>query len=216
MNTDLIQLSNTMSKYVVGMEGNVSRKNDNGITIKASGCKLLNIKSTDFVDYDFNGKQLNNFNKKGSMEISFHTYLLTNYQFKYVSHTHPVNTLKILSSDKCSEFANKRFFPDQVIFNGKISCLIPYAKPGEPLTESIKLHLEKFINDNGFFPKLILLQNHGIIVCGNSIEECEIITEICEKSAEIFISPFRINYFTDEVIEELINDKNEIYRLKKL
>jgi len=63
---------------------------------------------------------------------------------------------------------------------------------------------------------LILLENHGIITCGNSVEECLVITEICEKSAEIFLSPFGINFFTEDEIQHLINDKNEIYRIKQL
>jgi len=216
MNKDLIKLSNSISKYVVGMEGNVSRKNVNGLTIKVSGCRLSNISSEDFVDYDFNEKQLNNFTKKGSMELSFHSYLLQNFDINYVCHTHPVNTLKILSSNKSSDFANKRFFPDQVIFNGEKSCLVPYDKPGEPLTKKITIHLEKFIKENNYFPKLILLENHGIIVCGKTIDECIIVSEICEKSAEIFLSPFEMNFFTYDEIQSLTNDKNEIYRLKKL
>jgi ribulose-5-phosphate 4-epimerase/fuculose-1-phosphate aldolase len=87
MNNDLISLSNKVSKHVVGMEGNVSRKNTGGLTIKASGCGLYNIKSEDFVDYDFNGNQISNFKKKGSMELSFHTYLLQTFDIKYVTYT---------------------------------------------------------------------------------------------------------------------------------
>jgi L-fuculose-phosphate aldolase len=216
MYSDLIKLSNSVSKYVVGAEGNVSKKNSNTITIKASGCKLSDIKNNDFVEYDLNGNQLTNMNRKGSMELSFHIYLLKNYNISYVCHTHPINTLKIISSNKSSDFANKRFFPDQVVFNGEKSCLVPYASPGESLTQSIIKHLEIFINEEKFFPKLILLENHGIITCGNSVEECLVITEICEKSAEIFLSPFGINFFTEDEIQHLINDKNEIYRIKQL
>ena len=40
---------------------------------------------------------------------------------------------------------------------------------------------------NGFFPKLILLKNHGIITTGASVRECTVSTLMCEKSAEIFI-----------------------------
>jgi ribulose-5-phosphate 4-epimerase/fuculose-1-phosphate aldolase len=216
INEDLIKLSNSLSKYVVGMEGNVSKKTNFGLTIKASGAKLNEIKPNDFVDYDLMGNQLNNFNKKGSIEIGLHLYLLKNFNISYISHTHPVNTVKILCSDKAEEFSSKRFFPDQVVFNGTESCLVPYGRPGNELTDILKISLGEFINKNNYFPKLILLKNHGIITCGKTIDECLISGDICEKSAEIFTNPFKINYFTDSEINDILNDKNEQYRINKL
>ena len=70
------------------------------------------------------------------------------------------NTLKILCSDKAWEFASFRLFPDQIVFNGKKSCLVPYAKPGLELTEEIKKCVDEFIKKEGSLPKLILLKNH--------------------------------------------------------
>jgi L-fuculose-phosphate aldolase len=212
MYTDLLELSKSLSEFVVGMEGNISKKTNDGIIIKASGSNLRHLKESDLVTYDFNGNQTNNFNKKGSMELSFHLFLLNNYNIKYVAHTHPTNTLKILVSDKINEFANKRLFPDQVIFNGKKSCVIPYSLPGQLLTTQIKNHLNDFITDEKYFPNLILLKNHGVIVCGNSIEECIYGTEICEKSAEIFLTDFNRDYLTENEVNDLINDEQEKYR----
>jgi L-fuculose-phosphate aldolase len=212
MNSDLLSLSISLSNFVVGMEGNISKKTNDGIIIKASGANLRNLSESDLVNYNFKGEQTNNHNKKGSMELSFHLYLLENYNIKYVAHTHPTNTLKILVSDKINEFADKRLFPDQVIFNGKKSCIIPYSLPGQPLTDTIKTYLNRFIEEENYFPNLILLKNHGIIVCGNSIEECIYGTEICEKSAEIFLTNYTRNYLSDTEINELINDKQEKYR----
>jgi L-fuculose-phosphate aldolase len=212
MNSDLLSLSISLSNFVVGMEGNISKKTNDGIIIKASGSNLRNLSESDLVSYNFKGEQINNHNKKGSMELSFHLYLLENYNIKYVAHTHPTNTLKILVSDKINEFADKRLFPDQVIFNGKKSCIIPYSLPGQPLTDTIKIYLNRFIEEENYFPNLILLKNHGIIVCGNSIEECIYGTEICEKSAEIFLTNYTRNYLSDTEINELINDEQEKYR----
>ena len=72
----------------------------------------------------------------------------------------------------------------------------------------------KFIEKNNFFPKLILLENHGIISCGETVDECIMITEICEKSAEIFFSIYDKSpkFLTQESINNLIDDKNEHYR----
>lgn len=214
-NEDLKILSKSVSKFVVGAEGNVSKKSNNLIYIKSSGSSLKDLDDSDIVCYDFYGNQVNNFTKKGSMELSFHMFLLKQKNINYVCHTHPVNTLKILCSDFSEEFSNKRFFPDQVVFNGKKSCLIPYKKPGNELFKYIEENVSSFQEKEKFFPNLILLKNHGIITCGKSIEECIRITEICEKSAEIFLGCLNlksINYLSDVDIDNILKDENEKYR----
>jgi ribulose-5-phosphate 4-epimerase/fuculose-1-phosphate aldolase len=213
----LIELSKKVSPFCVGMEGNISGKTDKGLLIKASGARLSSLKKDDLVEFDMNNNQISNFTKKGSMELSFHTFLLGFDNINYVSHTHPVNTLKILCSDLCESFATNRLFPDQVIFNGIKSCLVPYTMPGIELTKMIEKEVKSFIQNEGYFPKLILLKNHGIITCGKTIEECIIATEICEKSAEIFTGiSGKINFLSIEESEELLLDKNEKYRQELL
>lgn len=212
----LISLSKQVSKYCIGMEGNVSAKTENGLLIKASGARLSELSYDDLVEFDMSGNQLSNTSKKGSMELSFHTFLLGFEEINYVSHTHPTNTLKILCSDMSELFASNRMFPDQVVFNGVKSCLVPYAKPGEDLTKMISECVNSFIENEGYFPKLILLRNHGIITCGKTIDECIISTDMCEKSAEIFIGSVslgrKINFLSDKESNDLVEDKNEKYR----
>jgi len=215
MKKKILELSKSVSKHCVGLEGNVSAKYKDDLIIKASGTSLKTLTNKDLVSFDFKGNQLNNFNKKGSMELSFHTYLLSFDKINYVSHTHPSNTVKILCSELSETFAQKRLFPDQVIFNGGKSCLIPYAKPGEDLTNLIKDGINLFIKKEQYFPKLILLENHGIICCGETIQECIISTDICEKSAEIFIGSHilgKTHFLSETEVNNLITDKKEIYR----
>jgi len=216
----LISLSKDISKYCVGMEGNISGKIDeNSFLIKASGYSLSNLKSKGLVEFDFNGNQLSNFKERGSMELSFHTFLLSFDDINYVSHTHPTNILKILCTNQSELFANVRLFPDQVVFNGTKSCLVPYAKPGEELTELIKSHVKKFIDEEFYFPKLILLENHGVITCGNSIKECVIATDICEKAAGVFlggISLGNIRFLSNKQMTDLVMDDKEKYRQQQL
>lgn len=218
INDDLIFLGRSLSNYVVGMEGNVSKKTKNGFSIKASGTKLSTFSEFDIVNFNFLGEQIDNFSKKGSMELEFHKYLLEYENINYIAHTHPINTLKILCTNLSEEFSNNRIFPDQVIFNQKKACLVPYVKPGKDLFNSIKTELLRFINEENFFPKLILLKNHGIITCGKTVDECIITTEICEKSAEIFLSSHKmgINYLSSKDVEELLNDEKEKYRILQL
>jgi ribulose-5-phosphate 4-epimerase/fuculose-1-phosphate aldolase len=212
---DLKTLAKNVSRFVVGAEGNISKKVGDLFYIKSSGSFLSNLNDSDIVCYDFNGNQKDNFNKKGSMELNFHLYFLKNKEINYVCHTHPTNTLKILCSNYSKEFSKKRLFPDQVIFNGKKSCLVPYSTPGKELFDNIEECVSNFINKEKTFPKLILLENHGIIACGKTVDECVVITEICEKSAEIFIDTIKlksVNYLTNSEIDKLLNDENEKYR----
>lgn len=215
---NLTKLSLELEKYVVGFEGNVSAKHGKTFLIKSSGTKIKNLSYENLVLFDFNGNQLNNFEKKGSMEMLFHKFLLSFDGINYIAHTHPVNCLKVLCTEMAEDFTNKRIFPDQVIFNLKKSCFIPYCHPGEELSEKIKFEVYNFINKNNFFPKLILLENHGIIACGETAEECVVITEICEKSAEVFFSIHNKipKFLTKENIDCLLEDKNEKYRINQL
>ncbi len=211
----LLKLSHSLSKYCVGMEGNISMKIEDKIIIKASGSRLDSLSENELVTFDFNGNQISNFDKRGSMELGFHLFLIQHDNVNFVSHTHPINTLKILCTQHIDTFANYRLFPDQVVFNGKKSCIVPYAKPGDELTEAIKTHVNLFLKINNEFPKLILLKNHGIIACGKTTEECLIISEICEKAAEIFIGSNllgNINFLPTFQVNSLIFDENEKYR----
>jgi ribulose-5-phosphate 4-epimerase/fuculose-1-phosphate aldolase len=53
---------------------------------------------------------------------------------------------------------------------------------------------------------------------GKTIDKCIISTEICEKSAEIYLGAklLGINFLNQVDIENLINDKNEKYRESKI
>ena len=87
--------------------------------------------------------------------------------------------------------------------------------PGIKLRNAIKESVEKFISIEGYFPKLILLKNHGIITSSSSIKDCIISTFMCEKSAEIFIGAKILNnisFLSEKEIAEINKDPNEKYR----
>lgn len=217
MSKEFIGFAKSVSPYCVGMEGNISQKINDQILIKASGSKLSDLTISDIVTYDLAGNQIGNLDKKGSMELGFHLGLLGYENINFVSHTHPVNTLSLLSTKYAKTFANERIFPDQVIFNGSKSLLIDYVKPGDDLWREIKKKLDKFINKWGVFPKLILLKNHGMITCGKTIDECIISTQICEKAAEIFTKTMKETRFLKKKhVRELLNDDKEKYRILQL
>lgn len=210
---DLLALSSKIKKFVNGLEGNISGKVDSeSFLIKCSGKSLIDPTIDDFVLCDKNGVSIEE-NKKPSIEVSFHSWLLSHPNINYVAHTHPVNTLKILCSNKVDLFSKKRIFPDQVVFNGVESCVVEYFHPGIELTDGIKKSVNNYISNHKKLPEIILLKNHGIITLGKTIKDCIVSTEICEKAAEIFTYSSSDTIFLDESdITKIIEDDKENLR----
>jgi len=203
---DIVRLAHYLSPYVVGAEGNVSCRLPNGFLIKGSGHGFKNLTIEQIAECDKDGNQIGRV--RPSMEAAFHALLYRiNPKINYIAHTHPVNCLKILMSyHDTQRFATQRFFPDQVVFNGVRSCVVPYAKPGEPLAEQIAAALHDFDE----FPDVFLLRNHGIICCGRNHNDVIIKTEICEKAASCI--NFNSEPLSTTDILELVGDEKEKFR----
>ena len=213
---EVLDLAKSVSHFTIAGEGNVSVRDGDAMLIKASGSTLETMTDDDLVRCDLDGNAFEGEEKKPSMEVSFHAWILKTFpEINCVCHTHPTNTIKILCSGRTHDFTNKRLFPDQVVRNGRKSCLVPYATPGAPLREVIKLSVEEFIGKNGYFPKLILLSNHGIITASASMKEAIVSTLMCEKSAEVYIGAKILNniqFLTDEEVAAVDTNPSEKYR----
>jgi ribulose-5-phosphate 4-epimerase/fuculose-1-phosphate aldolase len=209
---DLIILGNELSSFVVGTEGNISRRTQDGFVIKASGKSLQNMTEDSFVCCDINGFSLSP-DQKPSMEVSFHAWIYNNSTYKVIAHTHPTNVLKILCTNVAlvNQFAYEMLFPDQVVFNGDDVCVVPYATPGKNLTKAMM----SVTKERHLLPSLYLLRNHGIICCANSCKQAKIMTEICDKAAEVFIGSTLLggrNCLSSKNILDIKQHDDEIYR----
>ena len=217
---ELIDLGKRLSPFVVGTEGNVSQRTEYGFVIKASGKSLKDIGPDGTVVYcDTDGRSLPDQHGmesvRPSMEVSFHSWIYNNSRYDIIAHTHPVNTVKILCTNLVYEFANVRLFPDQVVFNDAAACVVPYATPGEDLTKSIEGAVLRY----GSMPRLFLLANHGIICCADTAEQAAIMTEVCEKAAEVFIGARALGepvFLNDQQVCDIQVHPDEIYRRKVL
>lgn len=205
---DLLNMAKDLSEFVVGAEGNVSCRTNYGFAIKGSGKRFKNLQVGDLAHCDEEGKSLVDSAVRPSMESAFHALLYRiNPEINFIAHTHPVKCLRILTCyHETNKFATERYFPDQVVFNGPKSCVVPYAKPGEELAKQISGSLCDF----DFFPDVFLLRNHGIICCGATADRCVIATEICEKAANIF--HFSNEPLSARQVEELVDDEQEKFR----
>lgn len=179
-------------------------RSERGFWIKASG---RSFREPWFVECDTTGKPLRD-GEKPSMEASFHAVIYKHSNNTVIAHTHPVNTLKILCSDKIYEFAEERLFPDHVVFNGRESYVIPYVMPGVKLAEAI----ERKILAIGGCPGTFLLQNHGVICCAKSIKMAVQMTEICEKAAEIYLGSQTRRFLTPFEVHDILCSEDEQYR----
>jgi len=157
--------------------------------------------------------------KKPSIETIFHAWLLTLPGVEYVGHTHSLDANKVLCSPRARDFAERRLFPDEVVFCGAASVFVPYTDPGLPLAREIRDRVKSFIQHQGYTPKLILLQNHGIIAMGPTPDSVMACTLMADKAAAIFSGAAAMggpNFLTPQHVERIATRPDEHERQKHL
>ena len=186
---DLIEVSQFYGKqkdYVLAGGGNTSYKNEQYLWIKASGFALATIDENGFAKLD--RKQLDEINTKTysddvlkreseivtdlmksrvepekgqrpSVETSFHNLI----DYALVVHTHSTKVNGLMCSNQAAE-KTAALFGDQVLY-------IAYEDPGYILFKVVEKAVLKYRQEKGKEPNIIFLQNHGVFVGGNSIEE---------------------------------------------
>ncbi len=185
----LIALSNhygTRTEYVIAGGGNTSYKTKTTLWVKGSGQALGTIGEQGFVKMDraalaalwtqsfsadtaLREKQVleclmaarlpGEEAKRPSVETLLHDML----PFTYVVHTHPI-LVNALTCGQNGKAAFDRLF-------GAVAVWIPLVDPGYVLSKVVKDALEAYQKAHGKAPSVIFLQNHGLVVAGNSPAE---------------------------------------------
>jgi rhamnose utilization protein RhaD (predicted bifunctional aldolase and dehydrogenase) len=222
-------------------EGNVSVKlSDTQFAIKASGASLATLSEEDVtvcdwtrvlalldqknlsdeaVDQAFLEARASAEAKKPSVESVFHAWLLTLNGVQFVGHCHPVAVNQVLCSPRARDFAERRLFPDEVVCCGPASVFVPYTDPGLPLAREVSERTRVFYQQNGFVPRLILLQNHGLIALGGSPNAVLAAILMADKAAAIFMGAAAMggpNFLKPEYVERIAGRPDEAYRQKQL
>ena len=156
---------------------------------------------------------------KPSVETLFHAWLLKLPGVAFVGHTHPIAVNQLLCSPRAQEFAERRLFPDQIVYCGKESVLIPYVDPGMTLSRRIAQEVLAFIDRIGYPPKTILLENHGLIALGETANQVEAALLMAEKSARVFVGACTAGgpiFMPKEQVERIAARSDEHYRQKML
>ena len=110
--------------------------------------------------------------KRPSVETSMHNVI----DFAFVVHLHPTLVNGLMCANNAESDLKKLF--------GAKALYIEYTDPGYVLFKKVENAIKAYRATNNEEPQVIWLQNHGIFVAANSIEEVKVIyTEVLEKLA---------------------------------
>ncbi|GAT62493.1 SDR family NAD(P)-dependent oxidoreductase [Paludibacter jiangxiensis] len=192
------------SRFVIAGGGNTSYKNEEMIWVKASGSSLATITEEGFaildraklavmsdkkysdnaakreeeVKNDLAAATLTK-GKRPSVETSMHNAI----DYAFVVHLHPTTVNGLMCSQN-AESDLKRIFGEKALY-------IEYTDPGYVLFKKVEDAIKAFREeDGGAEPAIIWLQNHGIFVGANSIEEIKVLyTKILDKLEKAIQAP---------------------------
>ncbi len=235
-------LGNPAQDLVILGEGNTSaRIDDETFFVKASGKELRSADEKSFVRV-FLRQVLNGLDSKAltdeevrkilaesmtdrsvsdvpSLETFLHAHLLSLPGIAFVGHTHPTAVNAILCSVDARKAVSGRLFPDEIVCCGPAVCYVEYADPGLPLARQLRRRVEEFMEEQKTSPRVILMENHGMIACGRTAREIETITSMYVKTARILTGTSAFggpHFLTSENVARIHTRPDEIYRQKKL
>lgn len=120
-----------------------------------------------------------------SVEAFFHAWLLGLPGVDFVGHVHPPHALALLCTEDGQAFCGQRFFPDEVVLCGPATCWVPYVDPGLALAQAVAARVSRWAEEHGAPPRLVALQNHGILATGGSPNEVAGALLMAEKAAQV-------------------------------
>ena len=148
-----------------------------------------------------------------SIETFLHALCLRQNGVQFVGHTHPSIAVGLLSGLRSRDLFDGCLFPDQIVVLGPALAYVPYADPGLPLALIVRQSTIDFFDRYKQEPKVLLMENHGVIALGGTAQEVLNITQMLVKTCRVlaqsiaaggprFLSPTqveRINKRPDEL-----------------
>jgi len=243
----LLKLSHDLGREDRGLamlgEGNTSCRLDaDTFLVKASGSSLSNLQENQLVACRFSAllpllkagamtdaevekalleSRVDPAQPKPSVEAVFHAYFLSLPGIDVVGHTHPiaVNSILCAGDVPARRFAEERRFPDEIVCCGAKSVLVPYVDPGTILAQKIRDETDRFITAENRPPRVVLLQNHGLIALGASTGSVLGVTLMAEKAAHIFLGATSLGgpvVLTPQNVARIDSRPDEHYRQRML
>jgi rhamnose utilization protein RhaD (predicted bifunctional aldolase and dehydrogenase) len=239
---DLIAMSRILGDpaldYAILGEGNSSARADaETFWVKASGAEMRTIDASGFVQVRFDGvlsmlaaDDLSDTQVKAglerarmdpdatarpSVETVLHALALQIEGINFVGHTHPTAVNAILCSQKAEEAISGRLFPDEIVYCGPAPVYIPYTDPGVPLARVVRDEIGLYLDEYREPPKVILMQNHGLIALGKTASEVENITAMYVKTARVILGAYALGglrFLTPHDVARIHTRPDELYR----
>jgi rhamnose utilization protein RhaD (predicted bifunctional aldolase and dehydrogenase) len=157
--------------------------------------------------------------RKPSVETFLHAVCLAEGAACWVGHTHTVSVNQILCSTLGADPFLRHIFPDAVVVCGKKPAVVPYADPGFALARLVQTELRRYLQENGHYPKLLLMVNHGPVALGANPREVLNIMLMADKWARILQGTYVLGgpqFMPEHEVVRIDNRLDEHYRRKAL
>lgn len=209
---ELVVMSNklgepTFDAVILG-EGNTSVKvDDQTFHVKGSGCQLQTMTAADFVHLRFatlltlmdkesvteaelsavyeQSKVDPTQKRRPSVEALFHAVCLQLPGITAVAHSHATAVNGLTCGKGWPNTLAGRMCPDEAVVMGPDSVFVPYVDPGVILAKAIQDGIARYRDEWNLIPKVIYMQNHGVIALGGSTQEALNITAMAIKAARM-------------------------------
>ena len=242
---DLITLSHELGlearQFALLGEGNTSVRCDDGtFWVKASGGRLGTLDmggvsrvrlepvlkllerdtlSEEEVEAELVAALADPSHKKPSVETFLHALCLSEGGAAWVGHTHTVSVNQVLCSVQGAEPFRRHVFPDAIVVCGLHPAVVPYLDPGFALAKAVRNELQRFTAEHGHPPKLLLLENHGVVTLGQSATEVLNIHLMTDKWAKTLLGTYALGgprFLPDHEAARIDNRLDEHYRRLEL
>ncbi len=123
------------------------------------------------------------------------------------------------ASPRAREFATKRLFPDEIVCCDVEAVLVPYVDPGLPLARAIRAKVKQFIRKRARPPRVVLLENHGVIALGRTGESVLAAMLMAEKAARIWLGAAALGgsfFMSTKQVARISTRADEAFRRAKL
>jgi len=194
-------------EYVLAGGGNTSYKEDRKLYVKGSGVALSEIKPEQFVilnidlllkmikpDY-LSGKSQEEKEDQALLDMmtarlpgeeskrpSIESVLHAMFPFKYVLHVHPA-LINGLSCSVNGKKACKEIYGEKVVW-------IDLVKPGLALAQECNKVFGEYKEKTGRHPQVVIMQNHGIFISADTVDEIDELMEFVFKKLNENIKEF--------------------------
>lgn len=187
---ELVDISRRVGEdpeWVLAGGGNTSFKDEQFLYVKASGYQLATITEDGFArmdrarlqaiwdkEYptdvppreataldDLMAARVPGEERRPSVETLMHEL----FPFSFVIHTHPA----IVNGLTCSQ-DGAAMTPE--LFGGR-ALWMPVVNPGYVLAVRMREAADRYATQHGAFPRIVLIQNHGLVVAGNTVAQID-------------------------------------------